>query len=108
MTKEELGVIQKPLSISAAGTIYHPYLACLLHLSGRNKLILSEHDPIFTTANRHASETSLIGTGQSFQINLFSGVHHGFAIRGDLNQPHVQFAKEQAFAQAVAWFDYTL
>ncbi|GIJ90423.1 hypothetical protein Asppvi_009377 [Aspergillus pseudoviridinutans] len=85
VTKEELSAIQRPLSISAA-----------------------EHDPIFTTANRHASEETLIGTGQEFQINLFSGVSHGFAIRGDLSQPRVRFSKEQAFAQAVSWFNHTL
>ncbi|KAL2825358.1 dienelactone hydrolase family protein [Aspergillus cavernicola] len=85
VTNDELGAIQRPLAISAA-----------------------EHDTIFTTAKRHASEEILIGTGQGFQINLFSGVSHGFASRGDLSQPHVLFAKGQAFAQAVAWFEHTL
>ncbi|KAL2800160.1 dienelactone hydrolase [Aspergillus keveii] len=85
VTDEEIGAIERPLSISAA-----------------------EHDAIFTTAKRHSSEETLRGTGQGFQINLFSGVAHGFASRGDLSQHHVRFAKEQAFAQAVAWFDHTL
>ncbi|GFF57304.1 protein AIM2 [Aspergillus udagawae] len=85
VTKEESGAIQRPLSISAA-----------------------EHDAIFTTANRHASEETLIGTGQEFQNNLFSGVSHRFAIRGDLSQPRIRFSKERAFAQAVAWFNHTL
>ncbi|GFF60224.1 protein AIM2 [Aspergillus udagawae] len=85
VTKEELSAIQRPLSISAA-----------------------EHDSIFTMANRHSSEETLIGTGQEFQINLFSGVSHGFAIRGDLSQPRVWFSKERAFVQAVALFNHTL
>ncbi|KAL3429925.1 dienelactone hydrolase [Aspergillus tetrazonus] len=85
VTGEELGAIERPLSISAA-----------------------EHDAIFTTAKRHASEEILRGAGQAFQINLFSGMTHGFASRGDLSRQHVQFAKEQAFAQAVAWFGHTL
>ncbi|KAL2838540.1 dienelactone hydrolase [Aspergillus pseudoustus] len=85
VTEDELGEIQKPLSISAA-----------------------EHDPIFTSKNRHASEEILIQSKQPFQINLFSGVSHGFAIRGDLNKPLVQFAKEQAFMQALVWFQHTL
>lgn len=41
----------------------------------------------------------------TYQINLFSGVEHGFAVRGDISKKHIKFAKEQAFFQAVAWFD---
>ena len=40
-----------------------------------------------------------------YQINLFSDVVHGFAVRGDLSKPRQKFAKEQAFLQAVHWFD---
>lgn len=38
-------------------------------------------------------------------MSLFSGVEHGFAVRGDVSKKHVRYAKEQAFYQAVAWFD---
>lgn len=54
---------------------------------------------------RHKSEEILIKTGQPFQINLFSGVEHGFGIRGDPAVKVQKFAKEQAFSQAIAWFD---
>ena len=40
-----------------------------------------------------------------YQINLFSHVEHGFAVRADLSKKPVKFAKEQAFYQAVQWFD---
>ncbi|PWY67092.1 dienelactone hydrolase family protein [Aspergillus sclerotioniger CBS 115572] len=43
--------------------------------------------------------------GFPFQINLFSDVEHGFAVRCDLSQRRQKFAKEKAFEQAVAWFD---
>ncbi|GKZ33046.1 hypothetical protein AbraIFM66950_002765 [Aspergillus brasiliensis] len=85
VTDDELGAIEGPLSVYAA-----------------------EQDTIFTTLKRHSSEETLGATGQAFQINLFSDVAHGFASRGDLTQQHVRFAKEQAFAQAVAWFGHTL
>jgi hypothetical protein len=48
----------------------------------------------------------LIKTGQPYQINLFGGVAHGFAVRGDLSKPQNKYAKELAFVQAVAWFNY--
>ena len=41
----------------------------------------------------------------AWQINLFSDVEHAFAVRGDLSKPRAKFAKEQAFLQAVQWFD---
>jgi dienelactone hydrolase len=44
-----------------------------------------------------------VQAGQPWQINLFSGVSHGFAVRGDLSQKRNKFAKEQAFMQAAAW-----
>jgi dienelactone hydrolase len=47
----------------------------------------------------------LIEIGATFQINLYGGVEHGFAARGDMKNPIHKFAKEQAFMQAVAWFN---
>ncbi|KAH7383410.1 dienelactone hydrolase [Cadophora sp. MPI-SDFR-AT-0126] len=78
----EFGAIAGPLSLSAAET-----------------------DQIWPTDKRHESEVILAKTGQPYQINLFSGVEHGFAVRGDLSKEQLKFAKEQAFLQAVAWFD---
>ncbi|KAI9369939.1 dienelactone hydrolase [Aspergillus egyptiacus] len=81
VTEEELAAVAGPLSICA-----------------------SEIDNIFTTELRHKSEDILIKTGQPWQINLYSGVTHGFAVRADLSNKHHKFAKEQAFCQAVTWF----
>ncbi|KAJ5679763.1 Protein AIM2 [Penicillium macrosclerotiorum] len=81
VTHEELGAIEGPYSIAAAET-----------------------DNIFTTQLRHESEETLIKAGQPWQINLFSGVTHGFAVRGDPSVKIQKWAKEQAFFQATAWF----
>lgn len=54
---------------------------------------------------RHESEGILSKLDVPWQINLYSGVSHGFAVRGDLSDPKIKFAKEQAFLQAVHWFD---
>jgi len=80
--EEELAAITGPLSIAAAET-----------------------DGIFPAEKRHKSEGILIATKQPYQINLFSGVEHGFSVRCDLSVKVQKFAKEQAFLQAVAWFD---
>ncbi|KAF2730875.1 esterase/lipase [Polyplosphaeria fusca] len=79
---DELEGIQGPLSIAAAET-----------------------DEIFPASKRHESEAILEKKDVPWQINLFSDVFHGFAVRSDLSKPREKFAKEQAFMQAVHWFD---
>jgi dienelactone hydrolase len=71
-------------------------------------LLCLVQDFIFTTAKRHESEEILDKLDVPYQINLFSDVEHGFAVRCDLSKPRKKFAKEQVFAQAVAWFDQYL
>jgi sterol O-acyltransferase len=79
---QELQDIQGPLAISAA-----------------------EIDMIFPAEKRHESEDILKKIGQPYQINLYGGVEHGFAVRADLNNKAIKYAKESAFLQAVQWFD---
>ena len=79
---EELEGIKGPLSIAAAET-----------------------DSRFTAEQRRESEEILGKVGQPFQITLYGGTHHGWATRGDIKNQHIRFAKEQAFFQAVHWFD---
>lgn len=80
--EEELQAITGPLAISAAET-----------------------DHIFPPEKRHRSEEILKKGGHPYQINLFSGVEHGFAVRGDVAVKAQKFGKEQAFQQAVTWFN---
>lgn len=64
-----------------------------------------ETDSIFPPEKRQETEVILRESGNPYQITLYSGVSHGFAVRGDLSNQQVLFAKEQAFYQAIAWFD---
>jgi len=80
--EEELEAISGPLSIAAAET-----------------------DAIFPMEKRHKSEQILVAGKKVYQINLFSGVEHGFSVRCDVSDKTQKFAKEQAFLQAVNWFN---
>lgn len=84
MEEAELAAITGPLSIAAAET-----------------------DPIFPREKRHRSEEILesLKPAVPYQITLYSGVAHGFAVRGDPEKKISRFAKEQAFVQAVTWFN---
>ncbi|KAB2576487.1 Hydrolase tropI [Lasiodiplodia theobromae] len=79
---DELKAITRPLSIAAA-----------------------EDDYIFPTPKRRESEDILADIQATYQVVLYSGTSHGFATRGDLSKKNIKFAKEQAFLQAVKWFD---
>jgi len=82
VTKEELAGFKAPLSIAAAET-----------------------DGLFTAELRHKSEDILAKNGQPYQISLYSHVAHGFSVRCDISKKVEKFAKDQAFLQAIAWFD---
>ncbi|KIW40993.1 uncharacterized protein PV06_06591 [Exophiala oligosperma] len=77
----------------------------LRDLKGPLAISAAETDHIFPTEKRHETETILKDLGFPYQINLYSGVEHGFAVRGDPKNRVAQYAKENAFLQAVQWFE---
>jgi len=81
VTIEEVKAVKRPLLISAAET-----------------------DGIFTVDLRHQTEAELAKIGARYQIDLFSGVEHGFAVRGDITKQQVRYAKEKTLADQLVWF----
>ncbi|KAE9371857.1 alpha/beta-hydrolase [Stipitochalara longipes BDJ] len=77
----------------------------LAAIAGPLSIAAAETDQIFPAEKRHKSETILAETKQPYQINLYSGVVHGFSVRCDTSKKIEKFSKEQAFLQAVNWFD---
>ncbi|TFY78995.1 hypothetical protein EWM64_g5019 [Hericium alpestre] len=50
---------------------------------------------------------AVLGGGKfkpGYERKYFAGVVHGFSVRGDLNDPVVKAAKEEAFKYSVEWF----
>ncbi|KAI0165446.1 putative cytoplasm protein [Hypoxylon sp. FL1284] len=82
VSDEELSGFKAPLSIAAAET-----------------------DSIFTPELRHKSEVILAKGGFPYQITLYSQTAHGFSVRLETSKKAEKLAKEQAFVQAVNWFD---
>jgi dienelactone hydrolase len=83
VTDEELWAARGPLSIAAAG----------------------ERDLIFTDELRRHTEEILRKKGEIWSITLYSGVAHGFAVRGDPEGVEDRWAMDEAFKQAVRFFD---
>ncbi|KAJ6095867.1 hypothetical protein N7486_006613 [Penicillium sp. IBT 16267x] len=93
------------------GYIAHPTMLEgkeLRGIEGPLSIAAAVRDFVFGTAKRRESEEILGKLEVTHQINLFSEVEHGFAVRCDISKPRQKFAKEQAFNQAVAWFDHYL
>lgn len=69
---------------------------------------LLEIDHVWPLEHRHKAEGILAKTGQPYQLTVYGGVVHGFAVRGDLSDAKLKTAKELAFLQALQWFQYHL
>jgi dienelactone hydrolase len=73
-------------------------------IKGPLAIAAAEVDQVFPKEKRHQSEDILKALSLPYQINLYSGVEHGFAVRCDITDPVARYAKESAFRQAIEWF----
>lgn len=65
----------------------------------------AQTDNMMPPERRTAIEAMLGTASTPFQMTLYSGVAHGFGTRGNISDPQGKFAKEQAFMQAVKFFE---
>lgn len=97
--------------LADAGAIAHPSFVSVEEVDAIAKekpLLISaaETDHIFPEDLRHLTETKLKENGNCYQLDLFSGVSHGFAARGDVTVPWIKYAKEKALLDQIHWFNY--
>lgn len=64
-----------------------------------------ENDELLGPERRAEIEALLREAGSAYQVSLYSGTAHGFAVRANISDPQEKFGKESAFLQAVRWFD---
>ncbi|KAK6341345.1 hypothetical protein TWF696_008423 [Orbilia brochopaga] len=81
--------------------------APLFHCCCRLDVRLDD-DEVFTRNTRHLAEERLKAGGKPYQINLYSGTQHGFAVKGGPFNRTSRFAHQEAFEQAARWFDFWL
>ncbi|CAN8100444.1 unnamed protein product [Discula destructiva] len=65
----------------------------------------AELDTTWPLPQARLAEDILRNASIAWQLNTYSDVPHGFGIRANESLPLQVFAKEQAFVQAVTWFD---
>lgn len=101
--------IDSASGIVDACAIAHPSLVTIEDVAAIGKPLLisaAEEDAIFPEEMRHLTEAKLKEIGARYEIDLFSGVEHGFASRGDVSNPVVKFAMNKALADQLYWFDH--
>lgn len=54
---------------------------------------------------RHALEMNLFATSQPVSFATYGGTLHGFGVRANVSIPEQKFGKEEAFIQAVRFFN---
>lgn len=82
VTEQDVEDIEKPIIISAA-----------------------QIDPIFTVELRHKTEEILTKKESvRWELDLFSNVVHGFAVKGDMSIPQVKYAKEKVIIDQLGFF----
>ncbi|KAI9454367.1 alpha/beta-hydrolase [Russula earlei] len=63
-----------------------------------------EFDELFPLSLGKTADEKFANFAPGYLRNHAEGVHHGFATRGDLRDPVIQAAKENAFLRTVEWF----
>ncbi|KAL9567139.1 hypothetical protein ACKAV7_008908 [Fusarium commune] len=82
LATDEIEAVRKPVSIAGAA-----------------------EDQIFPQPRQAETEAILTKIGKPFTSVLYSGTTHGFAVRANASNPQQVFAKDEAFYQAVRFFN---
>lgn len=77
-------------------------------ITGAAAVAAADSDTMMPPARRSTIEALLLNTTQAYTLSLYGSVSHGFGVRANISDPRQKFGKEQAFFQAVRWFDYWL
>lgn len=90
-----------------AAAVAHPSFVTMDEVEAIAKPILissAETDQIYPPDLRAATEAKLAEIKARYQTDLFSGVSHGYACRGDMNDPLVRYAAEKTLLDQIHWF----
>ncbi|CCM03821.1 uncharacterized protein FIBRA_05970 [Fibroporia radiculosa] len=70
-----------------------------------NTMVRAEVDHTFPLEFRRRAEDILIEKKATYHIQVFSDVSHGFALRGNVNDPVAKWAKEQSAESILSWIN---
>ncbi|KAK6201242.1 dienelactone hydrolase [Scheffersomyces amazonensis] len=92
-----------------AGAVAHPSMVSEVLVQNLAKPLLissGEADAAFTPELRELTIKILSEKKDvRWQLDLFQGAPHGYAVKGDLSQPNIKYAKEKTAADQIYWFN---
>ncbi|KAI1807494.1 alpha/beta-hydrolase [Daldinia bambusicola] len=74
-------------------------------LKGPASIAAADGDDMTPAERRSQIEALLLGTGFPYSLALYGGTKHGFGVRANVSDPKQKFGKEEAFFQAIRWFN---
>ncbi|KAH7909058.1 Alpha/Beta hydrolase protein [Hygrophoropsis aurantiaca] len=92
-----------------AGALAHPAFLDESHFEKLNRPLLlscAEDDFTFPLTSRRRAEDIMVANKSRYYFQVFAGVKHGFAIRGDPNVPRERWAKEESARGIKEWFNW--
>ncbi|KAL0948567.1 hypothetical protein HGRIS_011126 [Hohenbuehelia grisea] len=84
----------------SAGAVAHPTLLNEHHFDN-----IKQTDHTFPLDKRRRAEDILVQNKANYHIQVFSGVAHGFAVRGDPSVENSRWAKEESAKSILGWFE---
>ncbi|KAF2665058.1 alpha/beta-hydrolase [Microthyrium microscopicum] len=95
----------------SAGAFAHPGSLTEEQFQNVDKPLLlscAEKDHAFPPGKRNKAQAILEEGQKKYQVQLFQGVSHGFAVRCNLEDPYERYVKEQSYRGIVEWFNFWL
>lgn len=98
-------------SLCSAGAFAHPAFLQEHHFRNLDKPLFmscAQTDHTFDAESRNKAVDIMDQGGHKYHLQLFAGVSHGFALRGNMDNAYERWVKEQSLKGIVAWFDFWL
>ncbi|KAF2653960.1 alpha/beta-hydrolase [Lophiostoma macrostomum CBS 122681] len=95
----------------SAGAFAHPAFLKEHHFQKLEKplfLSCAEIDHTFDAESRNKAVDIMSAGKKTWNVQIFSGVEHGFALRGNMNDKYERWVKESSLQSIVGWFDLWL
>ncbi|KAI0124805.1 Alpha/Beta hydrolase protein [Xylariales sp. AK1849] len=96
---------------ASVGAFGHPAFLKEDHFEKLKKPLFmscSEIDHTFPTDSRNKAVDILNTKHKPYHLQLFSGVEHGFALRGNMDDPYERWVKEESLRGISEWFNFWL
>ncbi|PHH77186.1 hypothetical protein CDD82_3633 [Ophiocordyceps australis] len=96
---------------AAVGAFAHPASLQDSHfrdIKGPLFLACTDVDFTFPPEARRQAIDILRTEKKTWQLQLFTDIDHGFALRGDMDNPYQRYVKEASFSAMLAWLNHWL